>query len=101
MGVNATIGPVADDVGEDIDLDALLGIFRDTKTGQVFMTGFDERRGVIVYRDLLTLMIDADGQVPELFERRIEAGRYERVGTVEEASLWAVCETVNVEVNGW
>lgn len=55
--MGATIGPVADGVGEGIDLDALLGTFRDTETGAVFVTGFDERRGVIVRRDLLTLVI--------------------------------------------
>lgn len=91
--MGATIGPVADGVGEGIDLDALLGTFRDTKTGEVFVTGFDERRGVIVCRDLLTLVIAGDGQVPELFERRIDTGRYEPVGIDTEAAMWAVRDT--------
>lgn len=43
----------------------------------MFVAGFDDRHGVIVRRDLLTLAIDADGRVPELFEHRIENGRYE------------------------
>lgn len=90
---SATIGPVDDSVGTGLDLEDLLGTYVDVETGAVFETGFDERAGVIRTRDFTTGIIDGDGQVPELFERRVGTGRYEEADVVDAAAAWAAWDT--------
>lgn len=42
----------------------------------------------------MTGIVEQDGEVPELFDRRVETGRYEEADVADAASAWAARDSV-------